>query len=325
MEKKLLNRLMEISDEERDILDGNVTVSRDIYSTESGFVVNARKLVPPGSLIVVRTHTRFIYFPAHTHNYIEIVYMYSGTTTHIINGEHRVTMQPGEFLFISRRASHEILPAAEKDIAVNFIILPRFFDKALSMMENKNILGDFIAGSMTGSGSPVSHLHFKTGDVLTVKNLAENLIWSLTNKENYQYSINQSTMGLLFQHLLNNTDKLSQVPPDSAGYEHNVVMDVLRFIEDEYTDASLSEYADRVHMPLYQLSRMISRQTGKSFKELLLNRRLAQSEFLLRATSMPVEEIITTVGYEHTSYFYRVFKKRYGITPREFRLHNSAL
>jgi AraC-like DNA-binding protein/mannose-6-phosphate isomerase-like protein (cupin superfamily) len=324
MEQKLLKKLMEISEEERAILDGSGEVSRDIYSSTPGFVVNARKLLPPGSLIVVRTHTRFIHFPAHTHNYVEIVYMYSGETTHIVGGEHRVTLKPGEFLFISRGAAHEILAADEGDIAVNFIILPRFFDKALSMMEGKNILGDFIAGSVTGHGPGVNYLHFRTGDVLTVKNLAENLIWSLTNKENYQYSINQSTMGLLFQHLLNNTDKLSQAPEDSAGYEHTVVMDALRYIEDNYTEASLSEYAERARLPLYQLSRMISRQTGKSFKEILLNRRMAQAEFLLRATRMPVEEIIPTVGYENTSYFYRVFKERRGMTPRRYREKYSA-
>ncbi|MDR1496533.1 MAG: AraC family transcriptional regulator [Clostridiales Family XIII bacterium] len=324
MEQKLLRKLMKISDEERAILDGSVEVSRDIYSTESGFVVNARKLLPPGSLIVVRTHTRFIHFPSHTHNYVEIVYMYSGTTTHIVEGEHRVTLKPGEFLFISRGAAHEILPADEGDIAVNFIILPKFFDKALPTMEGENLLGNFIAGSMTANGSGVSYLHFRTGDVLTVKNLAENLIWSLTNKENYQNSINQSTMGLLFQHLLNNTDKLSHVPADSAGYEHTVVMDVLRYIEDNYTEASLSEYAERARLPLYQLSRMISRQMGRSFKEILLNRRMAQAEFLLRETKTPVEEIIPAVGYENTSYFYRVFKRRQGMTPRGYRERHSA-
>jgi AraC-like DNA-binding protein len=325
MELKLLEKLMEISDEERDILGGNVTVSRDIYSNEAGFVVNSHKLVPPGSLIIVRTHTRFIHFPEHTHNYVEIVYMYSGSTTHIINGDHRVTMQPGEFLFISRRASHEILPADEGDIAVNFIILPRFFDKALSMMESKNLLGDFIADSLMDHDPSVSYLHFQTGDVLTVKNLAENLIWSLANKENYQYSINQNTMGLLFQHLLNNTDKLSQAPDDSASYEHTVVMDVLRYVEDNYTDASLSEYAKRSRLPLYQLSRMINRQTGKSFKEILMNRRMSQAEFLLRATKTPVEEVIPSIGYENTSYFYRVFKRRHGMTPREYRIKNSSI
>jgi AraC-like DNA-binding protein/mannose-6-phosphate isomerase-like protein (cupin superfamily) len=325
MEKSLLKKLMEISDEERTILNGSIEVSKDIYSTEPGFVVNARKLLSAGSLIVVRTHTRFIHFPEHTHNYVEIVYMYNGSTTHIVGGGQRVTLHPGEFLFISKGASHEILPADEGDIAVNFIILPRFFDKALSMMEGKNLLGDFIAGSLTGSEPGVSYLHFKTGDVLTVKNLAENLIWSLTNKENYQYSINQNTMGLLFQHLLNNTDKLSQAPVDSADYERTVVMDVLRYIEDDYTDASLSEYASRSKLPLYQLSRMINRQMGKSFKELLLNRRLSQAEFLLRATKTPIEEVIPAVGYENTSYFYRVFRKRHGMTPREYRLKNSSL
>jgi AraC-like DNA-binding protein/mannose-6-phosphate isomerase-like protein (cupin superfamily) len=321
MDKELLKKLMEISEEERAILNGSGEISRDIYSSEPGFIVNAHKLLPPGSLIIVRTHTRFIHFPAHTHNYVEIVYMYSGATTHIVGGEHRITLKPGEFLFISQGAPHEILAAEEGDIAVNFIILPRFFDKALSMMEGKNILGDFIVGSVTGQDSGVSYLHFRTGDVLTVKNLAENLIWSLTNKENYQYSINQNTMGLLFQHLLNNTDKLSQAPANSAGYEYTIVMDALRYIEDHYTNASLSEYADRSHLPLYQLSRMISRQTGKSFREILLNRRMEQAKFLLRATNMPIEEIIPAIGYENTSYFYRAFKKRHGMTPRKYREH----
>jgi AraC-like DNA-binding protein len=250
--------------------------------------------------------------------------MYSGTTTHIMGDGSQIILTPGEFLFISKGAFHEILAAEAGDIAVNFIILPRFFDRALSMMEGKNILGDFIAGSVTGHESGVSYLHFRTGEVLTVKNLAENLIWSLTNKENYQYSINQITMGLLFQHLLNNTDKLSQAPADSAGYEHTVVMDVLRYIEDNYTEASLSEYAERAHLPLYQLSRMVSRQTGKPFKEILLDRRMAQAEFLLRATNTPVEEIIPTVGYENTSYFYRAFKRRRGMTPRAYRMRYAG-
>jgi AraC-like DNA-binding protein len=192
-------------------------------------------------------------------------------------------------------------------------------------MEGKNLLGDFIAGSLTGSDPGVDYLHFQTGDVLTVKNLAENLIWSLTNKENYQYSINQNTMGLLFQHLVNNTDKLSHVPADSEGYEHTVVMDVLRYIENNYANASLSEYACTAKLPLYQLSRMINRQTSKSFKELLLDRRLSQAEFLLRATNMPVEEVIPSVGYENTSYFYRAFKKRHRVTPREYRVKNSSM
>jgi YesN/AraC family two-component response regulator len=101
-------------------------------------------------------------------------------------------------------------------------------------------------------------------------------------------------------------------------------MDVLRYIEDNYPDASLSEYAKGVGQPLYQRSRRITRQTGESFAERLRNRRLSRAGFVVRATNIPVEEIIPTVGYENTSYFYRMFKERHGITPREYRVRHSS-
>ncbi|MDR1798186.1 MAG: AraC family transcriptional regulator [Clostridiales Family XIII bacterium] len=324
MEQELLGKLKEISQEEQDILDGNATVSKDIYSSTPGFVINAYKLLLPGSLIAVRPHTRFIHFPRHTHNYVEIVYMASGSTTHIMSQGRRVELCEGEMLFISKSSPHEILPASHDDIAVNFIILPRFFDRAFAMMEGRNIIGDFLVGSVTAEGSPVSHLHFRTGGILPVQNLAENLIWSVTNKANYENSINQNTMGLLFQHLLNNTDTLEAPTPGESGYDDNIVMDILRYIESDYAEASLSAYAAKAGQPLYKLSRLVSRRTGSSFKELLADRRLSQAVYLLRATSMPVEEIIPSVGYENTSYFYRIFRERHGMTPREYRLQFGA-
>jgi len=40
---------------------------------------------------------------------------------------------------------------------------------------------------------------------------------------------------------------------------------------------------------------------------------------LLTSTSIPVEEIIVEVGYENSSYFHRLFKERYGMTPKQYR------
>lgn len=83
-------------------------------------------------MIQVRPHTRFVHFPAHTHNYIEVIYMCQGTTTHIVNG-NQVVLEQGDLLFLNQNAVQEILPAGEYDIAVNFIVLPEFFNTAFSM------------------------------------------------------------------------------------------------------------------------------------------------------------------------------------------------
>ena len=41
---------------------------------------------------------------------------------------------------------------------------------------------------------------------------------------------------------------------------------------------------------------------------------------LLRRSDLNIQQIIAQVGYENTSYFYRLFHERYGLSPREYRL-----
>jgi AraC-like DNA-binding protein len=249
--------------------------------------------------------------------------MCCGVTTHIINGASRVELAEGELLFIGKTATQEILPAGYDDIAVNFIVMPQFFDKAFSMMEGRNILADFIMGALTAEGSPVNYLHFRTGDVLPVKNLVENLIWSLENKVNYKNSINENTMGLIFMHLLSNTDKLSK--DDESGFEHNLIMNLLKYIDQNYADASLKDYAAATGLPSWHLSRMITKHTGSTFKQLLQRRRLSQAIYYLQTTSMPVEEVIAAIGYDNSSYFFRLFHEECGTTPRKYREEHSRL
>ena len=70
---------------------------------------------------------------------------------------------------------------------------------------------------------------------------------------------------------------------------------------------------------MYWLSREIKRRTGRNYKELLQARRMSQAAYLLSSTTLPVADIIESVGYDNTSYFYRKFKEKYGMSPKEYR------
>ena len=87
MDAELLQSLQCITPEEQVILDGRTTVDRDIYMTAHENTILCRKLLEAGKLITVRPHTRFIDFPEHRHDYVEMVYMCAGKTTHIVNGK----------------------------------------------------------------------------------------------------------------------------------------------------------------------------------------------------------------------------------------------
>ena len=139
MDAELLRLLREITPEEQKILDGT-GIDRKLYTGSDSFTVESGRMLANGELFRVRTHTRFTGFPRHKHNYIEIMYMCEGSTTHIIDGQKEVVLRKGDLLFLNQHAYHEILPTGEGDIGVNFIVLPEFFDTAFRMISGENVL-----------------------------------------------------------------------------------------------------------------------------------------------------------------------------------------
>ena len=64
MQRELLEQLRKITEEEQRILDGEVQVDKDLYTSGRDFTVDSSKMLEEGKLIAVRTHTRFVYFPS---------------------------------------------------------------------------------------------------------------------------------------------------------------------------------------------------------------------------------------------------------------------
>ena len=313
VDQRIIRQLRSISAEEQAILDGRTTIDRGIYMVDSQDVINSRKLLSDGKLITFRPHTRFIHFPEHCHDYVEVVYMCSGTTTHIVNGK-TIRLQQGELLFLSQSALQEILRAEENDIAVNFVVLPEFFQEALSIIgEEATPLRRFLLDCLFEQNSGPGYLLFQVSDNIPIQNLVENLIFSLLYDTPNRRKVSQMTMTLLFLQLLGHTDKL-------VWDSQEEILQVLRYVDEHYVDGSLHEAAALLHSDVSSLSREIRRKSGKTYTELVQEKRLNQAAFLLRTTDRKVEDIALAVGYENISYFHRIFRKEYGVSPRQFRI-----
>jgi AraC-like DNA-binding protein len=126
--------------------------------------------------------------------------------------------------------------------------------------------------------------------------------------------MSRMTMTLLFMQLLGHTDKLSWSGQDE------VILDVMRYVEEQYAQGSLTELADRLHWDVTRLSREIHRKTGKTYIQLVQEKRLTQAAFLLRTTDRNVDDVASAVGYENMSYFHRIFRETYGMSPRNYRI-----
>ena len=319
MNQELIQSLSVITEEEQKILAGSADIDRTLYMDREDMVIDSDKLLEAGQLITIRPHTRFVHFPEHTHNYVEVIYMCRGETIHVVDGRE-LKLKEGELLFLNQHAVQEIRPAGQDDIAVNFIILPEFFDTAFRMMgEEENLLRDFIVGCLCDDTRYGRYLHFQIADVLPVQNLVENLVWSLMHEREGMQAMNQTTMGLLLRHLMHYTGRIRVNRDSEQSFEQQLTLQVLRYIDEHYREGSLTELAALMGYDVYWLSRAINRLLGRNYKELLQIKRLNQAAFLLHSTRMPVADVSFAVGYDNTSYFYRIFRTYYGMSPREYR------
>lgn len=317
MHRELLDALSVITEEEQRILEEQKGIDPQLYTEKKEWIVDSEKLLKKGKLIQVRLHTRFVNFPKHRHNYVEVIYMCQGTTTHILNGS-RVVLEEGDLLFLNQNVEQEILPAGEQDIAVNFIVLPEFFDTAFSMMdmEEENALKEFLVGALCGKSDNTSYLYFHVAEILPIQNLVENMVWTIFYDQPNKRRCNQITMGLLLLQLLNHMDRMET---GTAAFDRELTGSVFNYIEEHYKNGSLSELAEIMGYDVYWLSREIKKRTGKTYKELLQSRRMRQAAYLLKNSRLSVADIIESVGYDNTSYFFRKFKECYGVSPKMYR------
>ena len=99
---------------------------------------------------------------------------------------------------------------------------------------------------------------------------------------------------------------------------------LLRYVDEQYRDASLKAFAEVVREDEYVLSRIIKKNTGSTFKDLLQNKRMSKACDLLKNTDISIADISVLIGYDNTSFFHRLFRRLYNCSPRDFRLSSRA-
>ena len=128
-------------------------------------------------------------------------------------------------------------------------------------------------------------------------------------------------MGLLFLQLMHYTDKIRHT---NEGFEQKIIFQVLKFIDENYKEGELTQLAELLNYNIYWLSRTIKKLTGRTYKQLLQIKRLNQASFLLLNTRLSITDISLAVGYDNTSYFHRIFRGYYSMSPKEYRQKDKA-
>lgn len=97
-----------------------------------------------------------------------------------------------------------------------------------------------------------------------------------------------------------------------------------RYFEENIKTANLDNLSMKLNYSKNYVSELIKRNTDKTFSQLLQEKRCAFAAKLLLETELPVEEIISKVGYQNKSFFRRKFQEYYKTTPYRYRKNKNS-
>ncbi|MDQ0114603.1 helix-turn-helix domain-containing protein [Paenibacillus harenae] len=113
----------------------------------------------------------------------------------------------------------------------------------------------------------------------------------------------------------------SKLVEKRSGKQEDLIRKITHLIETRFTDPNLSlnYVADELNMSSYHISRVYRQQTLTTIVDMINHVRMENAKELLTTTECSVSDIAEKTGYASSSYFHRMFKKIYGVTPSEFR------
>lgn len=126
--------------------------------------------------------------------------------------------------------------------------------------------------------------------------------------------------------LVTNLIKLEEntrVPVRRALHKRDL-QSVKEYLDKNYQEKiTLDDLSETFFINKFYLTRLFREQYGASVNDYLIQVRLSHAKSLLRSTNMPIKKISSDCGFKNTNYFYKVFRKREGVSPGEFQKLNT--
>lgn len=108
--------------------------------------------------------------------------------------------------------------------------------------------------------------------------------------------------------------------PEPESMESKVIRQVKDYVKDNHQrDISLSEAAHDVYLSPGYLSILFKKETGENFSKYLTDYRLQRASHLLAHSNMKINDIAGAVGIDNHSYFAKLFRIKFGVSPLQFR------
>ncbi len=269
--------------------------------------------------IFISKHNRFAPYPLHTHQFLELNYVYAGTCKQIVNGVP-TTLKSGDVILLDVGSKHAVSTLGEDDILINILFRTKdiHIDLLNKLKNSRSALFSFLLSVSTGDLNHVRSLIFRNTGKNGVSSVIETIMSEYFFPSEYSNELISSYLPILFLTLARDYQN-SLMDSEMLQFSEPIVLQVLNEIDHHYDTITLDSMAKQLNYNKNYLSNLIKDKTGHTFTELLNKQRLGRAHLLITSTRIPVSRIITEVGFSNKNYFYKKYKETYHHLPTEDR------
>lgn len=265
-----------------------------------------------------RTKSRFD-FPLHYHEELELNFIANAKGAKRVVGDHSEVIDELELVLVGSNLphgwfTHQCQSDEIHEITIQF---PRdLFDEKLLSRNQLSLLRTLLDRSAKG-------ISFAPETVRTMQPRIEELV----QKRGFESVL--QLLSILHDLSMSRTIRTlsnANFSADQVSYSSRRIEKAFAYMQANYTkDISLNEVSQIVNMLDVSFSRFIKKRTGKTFIESLNDIRLGHATRSLIDTTDTIAEISYKCGFNNLSYFNRIFRRKYGCTPSEFRNNYSGV
>jgi len=249
----------------------------------------------------------------HTHDFIELVYVSSGSAIEVVNGEEYCVKQ-GDMIFINCGGIHSFRPIGHflyynvcflPDLMADSIITPDNAFPILLLTAFNEMRGETENGKISFSGQ----------ERREIESLFEMMLTEQHEKKKNWNAIMESCLNIIIVKML----RKAQFDTEEVSF-NTIWLELLEFI-DANLDANLnlSMLAKKCFYNPSYFSRILKEKFGVSPIIYINQKRAEHAAELLVSTDKSIDEIYISCGFSDRSSFYRIFTKYKGMAPSEYR------
>lgn len=307
IEKKQLENhafVMDFPQMEKRLLHGNYRLNNEIFFKNNSLYISK--------------HHRFAPYPLHSHQFLELNYMYSGKCREVVNGQE-INLHQHDILLLDTGSKHKIDPLNENDILINFLF--KETDLSLDFLNNINQQYSpsfsFVVNAIIGNNYD-NHKNFlllRESDS-SLPFILEQIMNEYFFPKYFSNQIIKNYIPIIFFEMARavNVQVENEVIPNNE-----IIVPILKNIEQNYANITLNQIAKEMNYSRNYVSNLIKNKTGKTFSNILNEQRMQHAYDLLTNTDLPIGIIIERIGMSNRTQFYNKFEQYYHEKPSKFR------